>query len=149
MNPRTIFILLAFGASTALADVDAVATCREAHADDPSAHIECLERALSGRAIDAPDHKLGVEQLRTKRREPDQAQQQMEVRIVSVTYSDEGRGSFQMADGQLWNETERSPRGYRLNPNQEYSARIERGKLGGYRMYVVGTRRMFKVERFK
>ena len=54
-----------------------------------------------------------------------------------------------MADGQVWRETEKTPERQRLEPARKYTARIEPGKVGGYRMYVDGERRMLKVERVK
>lgn len=139
-----LVVHLAFGATTASSDVDPVVACRTAHGSDPAAHIDCLERALNAR-----NPKLGAEQVRTARREAEDNPKQVEVQIASVSYSDDGRGLFQMTDGQLWSETERSPKGLRLNPGQQYSARIQRGTLGGYRMHVDGMRRMIKVERLK
>ncbi len=71
------------------------------------------------------------------------------MRIVSVTYNYEGRGIFTMEDGQVWHETETSARYQRLATDRQYAARIQKGKIGGYRMYVDGVRRMIKLERIK
>jgi hypothetical protein len=148
MSIRSTVLFVGLAASAALADTDVIASCRAAHADNPAAHIDCLERALQARDVDGLNRSLGAEQLRSGR-ESDDGPEQVEVRIASVSYSDEGRGLFATADGQLWRETERSPRSQRLWPGHEYSARIERGVLGGYRMYVDGVRRMIKVERLR
>jgi hypothetical protein len=56
-------------------------------------------------------------------------------------------GLFRMADGQVWKATESTPREQRLEPGKSYSARIERGSIGGYRMYVEGKPRMIRVTR--
>jgi len=58
-------------------------------------------------------------------------------------------GVFRLDNGQVWRETEKSPRHKRLQPDQQYRVRIERAKIGKYRMYVDGVRWMFKIERLK
>ena len=71
------------------------------------------------------------------------------MQITAATYGVDGRGVFQMSDGQVWRETETSPAGQRLATGKSYSGRIERGTMRGYRMHVDGVRRMIKVERIK
>jgi hypothetical protein len=136
---------------------DPVAACRAAHRGDPAAHIACLEAALQGRAdppaVAAPGTDeptgLGAEQVATARRLRDARPEPASVRIVSATYNSRELGVFQLEDGQLWRETERTPRHMRLAADRQYDARIERNVLGGYRMYVDGVRRMLKVERLE
>ncbi len=41
----------------------------------------------------------------------------------------------------------KAPGEQRLEQGKSYGARIERGKLGGYRMYVDGAPRMIRVTR--
>jgi hypothetical protein len=122
---------------------DPVADCRKAHAEDPPAHVACLERALGARSeqVSAPRKELG---------EPPRAERvsEVEVEIVAARYSN-GLGIFELADGQVWHETEKTPEPQRLEPGTRYRARIERGTMGGYRMYVEGVRRMLKVRRVK
>ncbi len=67
--------------------------------------------------------------------------------IESATYSYDGLGLFRMVDGQVWKASESTSREQRLEPGKRYTARIERGTIGGYRMYVDGMRRMIKVRR--
>ena len=155
----TIYCL---AATAALAGVDPAAACRQAHADDPPAHIACLEAALRGHvhgeaptaeapaaAADQPEG-LGSEQVvQTERARSDAPPEQVAVTIVSVTYNSQELGVFRLADGQIWRETEKTPQHQRLAPGRQYEARIERGKLGGYRMYVEGVRRMMKIERLQ
>jgi hypothetical protein len=59
------------------------------------------------------------------------------------------QGIFRLDDGQVWREIESSPTHQRLAPDRAYPARIERGTLGGFHMYVDGVRRMKKVERLE
>jgi hypothetical protein len=115
---------------------DPVADCRAAHSHDPPAHIACLERALGGSKAE-----LGAPPSVDRVRE-------VQVEIVAASYAN-GLGVFELADGQVWRETERTPEQLRLEPGTHYRARIERGTLGGYRMYVDGVRRMLKVKRVK
>lgn len=134
---------------------DAVAACRLAHATDPTAHIACLEEALRrSDAVPSPEVPktnapagLGSEHLREQR--PAEYHEPVSVQITAATYGVDGRGVFQMSDGQVWRETETTPASQRLAPDKPYSGRIERGKFRGYRMYVDGLRRMIKVERLK
>ncbi|HEU5137650.1 MAG TPA: hypothetical protein VFU13_21075 [Steroidobacteraceae bacterium] len=132
-----------------------MAACRLAHATDPAAHIACLEAALhrSGTTASPAEPKtdtpagLGSEHLRDQR--PAEYHEPVSVQITSATYGVDGRGVFQMSDGQVWRETETTPANLRLAPDKPYSGRIERGQFRGYRMYVDGIRRMIKVERLK
>lgn len=114
---------------------DPVVDCRAAHAADPPAHIACLERALGAHTeLGAPPPLERVSEI--------------EVEIVAASYPN-GLGIFELADGQVWHETEKTSEPQRLEPGTRYRARIERGTLGGYRMYVDGVRRMLKVKRVK
>jgi len=186
MNMITPFALyLAVVAATASAAADPAATCRAAHADDPPAHIACLESALrepcgantpAGTATDQPVG-LGAEQVLQKARietatptetvtdqptglgadqvlqkariETDEPAEQATFLIVSATYNSRNLGVFRLDNGQVWRETEESPSHKRLKPDQQYQVRIERAKIGKYRMYVEGVRWMFKIERLK
>ena len=130
----------------------AIADCRAKHAEQPAEHIACLERelqALGGarREAAAPPPGLGDEQVRTKR--PQETVEKASVQIENATYGFDGMGLFRMADGQVWKATESTPHEQRLQPGKSYSARIERGKVGGYRMYVDGTPRMIRVTRMQ
>jgi hypothetical protein len=134
---RLVIACAGFAAVAAYAnDPDPVADCRKAHAGDPPAHIACLERALGG----------SREELGAPR--PVERVREVEVEIVAASYPG-GLGVFELADGQVWRETEKAPEQLRLDPGKRYRARIERGNLGGYRMYVDGVRRMLKVKRVK
>jgi hypothetical protein len=134
---------------------EAAAACRLAHATDPASHIACLEEALhrNGTAPSPAEPKanapagLGSENLHEQR--PAEYHEPVSVQITSATYGVDGRGVFQMSDGQVWRETETVPADRRLAANKSYSGRIERGQFRGYRMYVDGVRRMIKVERLK
>jgi hypothetical protein len=134
---------------------DAAAACRAAHAADPPVHIACLEQALRGQNAPTPasaDAKpksptgLGSEQIE---RQAAERPAPVTVQITSVNYDAQGLGIFKMADGQVWRETEATPPSLRLRTGSSYEARIERGKVRGYRLYVEGNRRMIKVERLK
>ena len=140
--------LYAVAANSAADPAAAIAECRAKHAEHPPEHIACLERELNARG--AANQKvvppsLGAEQLRTERTQ--ETVEQVTVQIESATYSFDGKGLFRMTDGQVWKGTESTPPEQRLKPGTSYAARIERGKLGGYRMYVDGVSRMIKVMR--
>ena len=92
---------------------------------------------------------LGAEQAKARQRAPEQPMEQVAVRVVSVGYNSSGLGVFTLADGQVWRETVAAPDRHRLRAGREYAGRIERGSIGGYRMYVDGVKWMFKVERLK
>lgn len=153
-----VSLLLATAAATSGAD--AVTACRAAHASDPPAHIACLERALRGgqtpqsansstspaSPTTAPKLALGEEQIDRGKNIP--RPDPVNVEIVSVHNDARGHQVFTMADGQVWRETELMPDNRKLRPGV-YKARIERGSIRGYRMYVDGVRRLFKVERIK
>ncbi len=153
----TLGLTLLLLATSSHAGTEAIERCREAHASSATRHIACLESALRGDAIAettkvppaAAKVELGLEQAQARQRLPDAEPEQVSVKIVSVTYNHEGRGIFRMADGQVWRETEASPQHQRLSANKEYAARIERGRISGYRMYVEGVRRMIKLERLQ
>lgn len=126
----------------------AIADCRTRYAEHPPEHIACLEREL--RALDtarqeSAQSSLGAEQLRTKR--PEEIVEQASVEIENVTYGFDGMGLFRMTDGQVWKATESTPSAQRLEPSRSYAARIERGKLGGYRILVDGVPRTIRVMR--
>lgn len=128
----------------------AITDCRARYAEQPAEHIACLERelrALGGSRQEAAPPSLGAEQIRAKR--PQDSIEQTTVEIENVTYGFDGKGLFRMTDGQVWKATESTPREQRLEPGRSYSARIERGTLGGYRMYVEGATRMIKVMRMR
>ena len=92
---------------------------------------------------------LGAEQAKARQRPADAAPESVEVRIVSTGYNAAGLGVFRMADGQVWRETTPTPARHHLDPQREYAARIEKSRLGGYRLYVDGVRWMHKVERLQ
>jgi hypothetical protein len=148
MNLLVSSVLLTVAASNG---GDAVTACRAVHESDPPAHIACLEKALRGEQTPAsPPSRgpsLGEEQVdharNLRRPEP------VNVEIESVSRDREGHLVFNMADGQVWRETETGLDGRLLEPGKSYPARIERGKVRGYRMYIDGIRRMIKVERIK
>lgn len=173
---------LVLAAAGTQAGAEVIAACRNAHGDDPPAHIACLEDGLRARdaavapgpappiatpsvttspvvpppmaspaevAVDAQPPGFGVEQVRARQPVGDASPEKAAVRIASVAYNARGRGTFTMADGQVWRETETTPERHRLPPDREYAARIEPGRFGGYRMYVDGVRWMYKVERLK
>jgi hypothetical protein len=148
-------ILIAFTlalASAARAEADdPVTACRAAHAGDATAHIACLEEALRerGKPASRKPTGLGAEQVRAAERRTDVDAEAKAVRVVSIAYDAEGRGIFRLDNGEIWHETEVSPVSKRLDPTQDYSARIEPGRLSGYRMHVEGVRRMIKVRRVR
>jgi hypothetical protein len=153
-------LALALGTLPALAADGPIERCRAAHDGDPDAHIACLEAALEGR--DAPPAAeraaakpaeipagLGAEQVMETRLQGDASPEPVSVRIVAASYDAQGFGTFQMEDGQVWRETEPAPPRHRLKPDAQYTARIERGRVRGYRMYVEGVRWMMKVRRLE
>ena len=137
------FVLLS--AALAHAAADPIADCRARYADNPPEHIACLERALGGAPKEVAQPSLGAEQLRTKPSQDDV--QQVAVKIENVTYGFDGRGLFRTSDGQVWKGTESTPHEQRLDPSKSYVGRIERGSLGGYKMYLDGVPRMIRVMR--
>lgn len=160
-------ILFTLVCTPAWAQSDPVQACRDAHASDAEAHISCLEQALTdvlgadpaesagNVPADEPDEPvasdeptgLGAEQLRAAPTPEEAAVDSVQVRIIASRYNAEGKGTFRMADGQVWTETMAAPQRWRLAPDREYAARIVRGKLGGYRLHVEGVRGMLTVRR--
>jgi len=142
---------------------DPVTECRKAHASDPPAHIACLEAALNARSAPPQDTTtpvappaaesssvFGSEQVQQQKRASGESEEeQVTVRIVALRYNSGGLGVFKLDNGQIWRETEEVREHQRLDPGQSYEATIERGTLGGYRMFVEGSRRMLKIERLK
>jgi hypothetical protein len=153
---------------------DPIADCRAAHGSNAAEHIACLEDALRARAAAAGPAPaaaepaavtaapaaaaeqaspqptgLGAEQAIARQAPPDAQPEQVEVRIVSVRYTKTGLGVFMMSDGQVWQETEAAPEYRRLQPGREYDARIKRGMVSGYRLYVAGESWMHKVRRLQ
>lgn len=92
---------------------------------------------------------MGLDQVKQRERARGEGIDPVKVRIVSVAYDGRQRGVFRTEDGHVWRETESIERRPRLSAAKQYAARIERGKMGGYRMYVDGIRWMFKVERLE
>jgi len=131
----------------------AVERCRAAHQADPTLHIACLEAALQGQPAAKPASnpavEIGMDQVQARERASADAPQLVAVQIVGVSYDARERGTFRTADGQVWRETELLERRPRLSTSKQYTARIERGVVGGYRMYVDGIRWMYKVERLE
>lgn len=147
---------------------DPVQACRDQHPEEAEAHIACLESAVtellgkhanqpgSGQGIaskEPPENEnptgLGAEQLRAAPTPEEAAIDSEQVRIISARYNAEGIGTFRMENGQVWRETMAAPKRWRLAANSEYEARIERGTLGGYRLYVDGIRGMLTVRRIQ
>jgi hypothetical protein len=168
-----IATVLMTAAAAAVAS-DPIEDCRAAHAGKAAEHIACLEDALRGRAAAAGPAPaasvpaaataapaaaaeqaspqptgLGAEQAIARQAPPDALPEQVEVRIVSVRYTKTGLGVFMMSDGQVWQETEAAPEYRRLQPGREYDARIKRGMVSGYRLYVAGGSWMHKVRRLQ
>lgn len=143
----SILLILALGSSDA-AEPEAIGRCRARHAAEAAAHIACLENALRSRAAQQ-DAQIGLEQVRQRERDRGDGPPPAVVRIVSISYDARDLGTFQTEEGQVWRETEAHARRPRLTPGTPYTARIERGRVGGYRMYVDGVRWMYKVERLE
>jgi hypothetical protein len=157
---RLLFLFAGLAAASALPASDPVAACRAEHAVDSSEYVACLEAALraqdsdhgdqpetAGSEVDAGPSGLGAEQVRKLQR--DAENEEVSVQIVSTTYNAWGLGTFRTEDGQIWRETTRSPERRRLAPDAQYTARIVRAKIGGYRMHVEGIRWMKTVERIE
>ena len=163
MRPALYFLIACM---PALSVADPIAACRAAHAGDLEGYARCLEdelRALTAapvvqssrpdgkekapRAADSAPRGLGSEQVRDASEES--GDEEASVVIVSATYDRSGLGTFRMEDGQVWRETSRSPTRRHLEPDRRYEARIERGKLGGYRLHVDGVRWMKTVRRIE
>lgn len=175
--PSSLVASLVFtaAATASPSGADAVAQCRAAHAADQNGYVTCLEQALQSRdtpalAVTSPMATpaqepptapaaapgtttataaagLGAEQVAAKRRVAGEAAPKTAIRIVSASYGAKGLGTFRMEDGQVWRETERTPERNRIAPDRQYTGRIVRGAVGGYRMYLDGVKWMYKVER--
>jgi len=116
----------------------------------PTATIATAPAAGGAAPLQTRPPGLGAEQVLGRQHAPDAATEQAAtVRILTTHYNATGLGEFTLADSQVWQETERTPERLRLQPGREYAARIERGKLGGYRLYVDGANWMYKVKRLK
>lgn len=126
----------------------AIERCRAAHADDATAHIACLENALRRKSAE-PGSEVGLDQVRQRERDRGEGPPPAVVRIVSVSYDAGGFATIRTETGQVWREIEAVTRRPRLDPGTQYTARIERGRVGGYRMYIDGIRWMYKVERLE
>jgi hypothetical protein len=138
-----VFLVLADAA-----EPTAIERCRSAHAGDAAAHVACLENALR-REQGEPDRQAGLDQVRQRERDRGEGPPPVLVRIVSISYDARDLGTIRTEDGQVWREIEAASRRPRLEPGTRYTARIERGRVGGYRMYVDGIRWMYKVERLE
>ncbi len=158
MRSLTLITLLLAALPAAAIDAgDAIDACRAAHGGDPAAHIACLEAALRG-PVAAPASQapvaevptgLGAEQVVASQRQADPSAEAASVRIVAATYNALELGTFRLDNGQVWRETMKSPPHRRLAPDTEYTATIERGRAGGYRMRVDGIKWMKRVERLE
>jgi hypothetical protein len=157
MRLAAVLTLILTGAP-AVAAADPAAACRAAHQADPQGHIACLEAALRTQQSARNEHEvdadgpvgLGAEQVVAARKPRDAPPEETVVKIVSTSYDNSMElGVFRMEDGQVWRETDKTPRHQRLDPDGEYTARIVRNRLGGYRMYVEGVRRMIKLKRLE
>lgn len=158
--------IAAAGAVPALAQPaeDPVATCRTAHAADPSARIACLESAIAriqGRVAVAEQQAVQAQQqaaaapqqearpgwsipgFRAAQRSDER--EEVRVQLTRIRYGRDGYGIFTTADGQVWRETVTAPARRRLEADQTYDAVIHRGVLG-FRMNVDGIRWEYKVE---
>lgn len=138
-----VFLVLADAAGPA-----AIERCRSAHAGDAAAHVACLENALR-RGQAEPDEQVGLDQVKQRKRDRGEGPPPAVVRIVSISYDARGFGTIRTEDGQVWRETDAGKSRPRLAPGTTYTARIEHGRIGGYRMYVDGIRWMYKVERLE
>ncbi len=163
-----VLVLSSLVSAHVWASHDPVQTCREEHAGNVDAYIACLEAALyavtgmdAGRdtpnaaaapataAADDEPTGLGAEQLRAQPRPEEAAIDSAQVRIISSRYDAHGMGTFLTEGGEVWRETMAAPARWRLDPDRQYDARIERGTLGGYRLHVDGIRYMLTVRRLK
>lgn len=134
------------GAAHAQTGADAVAQCRASYAADPAAHIACLEAALTRQPAAPPAATAEPGRFPFSRQAEREEEQAITVRIVRVSYDSEGLGRFVMEDGQVWRETTAAPRRRHLESGETYTAQIDRGLLGGFRMNVEGIRWEYKVE---
>ena len=96
---------------------------------------------------------LGAEQViarsgeyeRKKAKRPDP----LNVEVEDVAYGRTGKAIFILANGQVWREKDKDPRGRRINTKKAYTAEITKARLGGYRMKLEGVTRKLVVERVK
>lgn len=156
-------------AATMAAD-DPVLACRAANDVRAPGYVTCLEEALRRKTTDPRDdgapardrgaaderrppaatHELGADQLEQERRNRGrEVDQPVAVEIVSVDYGAEQLATVTLANGQQWRETSTTPRGKRLVAGKTYRGRIERGAVGGYRLYVEGIKHMYTVRRLR
>lgn len=135
--------------ATAVPDEPKVAPVIAAGSVEASAPAATAGTAAPGAAASSEATGLGAEQVRENSPSANDEVQQVTVQIVSTSYNSKGLGTFRMLDGQVWRETTASPQRKRLDTGKQYTARIERSKIGGYRMYVDGVRWMKTVERLE
>jgi hypothetical protein len=95
-----------------------------------------------------PPTGMGAEQVLAAEQSdtPDEA---LVFHIIGTSYNSRGLGTFRTEEGQVWRETTPSPERRRLKPDRQYTARVVRSNLGGYRMHVDGVRWMKTVERIE
>jgi hypothetical protein len=116
-------------------------------AKDPAA---AAAAALDGAGAPAARRELGADQLQQARRSRgEDGDQAVAIEIVAVEYGAEQLATVTLADGQQWRETSVTPRAKRLVAGRKYRGRIERGAVGGYRLYVEGIRNMYTVRRLR
>lgn len=175
MSAMVSMVLLA---ATMAAD-DPVLACRSANDVRAPGYVTCLEEALRRATADrrigdrgggerderrggadggtgvapqppAATRELGEDQLEQERRNRGrEVDQPVAVEIVGVEYGAEQLATVTLANGQQWRETSTTPRGKRLVAGKAYRGRIERGAVGGYRLYVDGIKHMYTVRRLR
>lgn len=160
------FTIACLFALPAHASSDAIETCADRHGGDYKARVSCLEAAIRGElkaasnsapvvtSRDGRPTGLGAEQViarsseyeREKIKRPDP----LNIKIEEIAYGRTGKAIFILANGQVWREKDKDPRGRRINTRKVYMAEIVKAQFGGgYRMKLEGVTRKLVVERVK
>jgi hypothetical protein len=120
-----------------------------AQATEPAIAGTAIERVVAtAETAPPPPTGMGAEQVLAGE-QSDTPDEELVLHIIGSSYNSRGLGTFRTEEGQVWRETTPSPERRRLKPDRQYTARIVRSNLGGYRMHVDGVRWMKTVERIE
>lgn len=164
--------------SGAQASEDYITACREAHVN-PDDRIACLEDAIAqltgaervasalkdenatqppAAEIEAPTG-FGAEQVAARedrQRErngentpKDKEDERLLARVTEYAVAADGSYILFLENGHVWRQTGKANGRLRLYPRKEYTVKIKKGALSGYRVTINEVKRTFAAERVK